>query len=94
MSLGSLGTGNEVSTGPMYAALGCPDCHINFGSGGCVPCEPGYTMEECQGCFDAPEKESFFARHEIGPQIISAILIAVATGVTMHQLHKRGLKTA
>lgn len=83
------------STIPNYAALGCPPCNVNFGSGGCVPCEEGYeSVPECQGCFDAPSTESFFSRHEIWPQVISATMIAVVSGFVMVQLNKRGLETA
>jgi len=40
-----------------------------------------------------PQPRSFF-KHEIVPAVITGVIVAVATGVTMHQLQKAGLKTA
>ncbi len=76
--------------------LGCPPCSVNFGPNGCVPCEPMYgEVLECQGCFDpAPPEQSFFVKHDIWPAVVSGVIIAVATGITVHMLNKRGIKTA
>lgn len=76
-------------------ALGCPPCHVNFGGGGCVPCEPGHeSVSECAGCFDEVAKENFFSKHDIWPAVVSGVIIAVATGITVNMLNKRGIKTA
>ena len=75
-------------------SLGCPPCHVNFGSGSCVPCEPGQSLVECEGCFDEQPREGFFARHDIWPAVVSGVIIAVATGITVNALSKRGIQTA
>jgi len=76
----------------MRPGLGCPPCNINFGSGGCLPCEPDYDMPECRGCFDAQPREGFFARHDIWPAVVSGVIIAVATGITINALNKQGIR--
>jgi hypothetical protein len=73
-------------------SLGCPPCHVNFGGGGCTPCEESQVeLKECQGCFDEPVEEGFFKRNDIWPAVISGVIIAVATGITIKFLSKSGI---
>lgn len=51
-------------------------------------------MPECQGCFDEVAPENFFARHDIWPAVISGVIIAVVTGITVNTLAKRGVDVA
>lgn len=75
-------------------ALGAQDCHVQMpGGSGVVPCQPGMDLPECEGCFDEVVEEGFFSRHDIWPQVISATLIAVISGVVLVQLSKRGVET-
>lgn len=76
----------------MFArSLGCPPCHVNFGGGGCVPCEPNTAVPECEGCFDE-KTESFFQKNDIWPAVISGVIIAVATAITLSTLRKQGVE--
>lgn len=85
--------GFNARTGmPVQAAagVGCPPCSINFGGSGCTPCEETQaSLPECQGCFTS---KGFFSKHDIWPAVVSGVIIAIATGVTLTVLKKQGLK--
>lgn len=63
---------------------------MNFGGAGCVPCEPGNDLPECADCF-TDKTESFFQKYDIWPSVISGVIIAVATAVTIGVLRKQGV---
>jgi len=52
------------------------------------------SIPECQGCFSEAPKEGFFARNQIWPAVVSGVIIAVATGLTLNALSKRGIQAA
>lgn len=60
-----------------------------------MPCESGQeSVSECQGCFDAAVEENFFSKHGIWPAVVTGVIVAIATGITVHRLNKSGIKTA
>lgn len=65
--------------------LGCPPCNI-AGASGCVPCEPGQNIPECQGCF---EKQGYFQKHNIGPAVVTGVITAIAIGLTMQFMNRK-----
>jgi hypothetical protein len=52
------------------------------------------SVAECQGCFDEEVREGFFSRNDIWPAVVSGVIIAVATGITINALNKRGIQAA
>jgi hypothetical protein len=79
-----------------YSVLGsvCPPCAIPVGEG-CVPCPPGASDPECQGCVGsrlADPGGSWLEHPFWGPVVISAAT-AVVGGVALVLANRVGIRT-